>query len=142
MVAQTNTTEAVFEWLLPAAIVVIVVFAIISVFVMRFIMGRVTAVWMADFPAQPIDPHAEWRSPGHITIDNSTGNGYTLAMDNNYLHLVPRLPMRLFFGMQPRSVPWSAIEVTKIDGDQATALIAGRIFQGPAWAVQRVATKN
>jgi hypothetical protein len=133
MLAQS--ANSLMQWLPFAMLGLVVVLVPISILMMRFIFGRVTSGWLVDFPAKPIPENAVWRNPGHMTIGTASGNAYTVAMDEAYLHFVPVLPMRLFFAFPARSVPWSAIEVTQVDGDQATALIGGQTFKGPAWTV-------
>src|SRR5688572_2140227 len=67
MIVQSATANQIEGWILPIAITAFVVFAIASIFASRVVMRRLTAGWLRDFPAQPIDATAQWRSPGYIT---------------------------------------------------------------------------
>ncbi|CAN5797557.1 hypothetical protein BH11PLA1_BH11PLA1_13200 [soil metagenome] len=123
----------------PNLIVIIAIAVAMDVFIVWAIFSGLRST-MRDFAAQfpPRIPAADAvvrrRQSLRVNI-YKLGSAFTLAVDAEYLHLVPSR-FGGFFGAVPLSIPWGAIAVQGVGRRSTTAKVGRSTIAGPKWVFE------
>ena len=124
------------SWLLVIAIVVAV--TVFDVVILGTLI-RFGWRWLPrEFPATPPRADAVWRRHQSFQVGLlNLGFCIQVAVDEQYLHLLPIRPLRAF-GAAAASIPWHSIRIEKhtAGGRWSTVRIGTHTMKGPAWCLE------
>ena len=91
-----------------------------------------------EFPAKTPGDDAVWRRYQSFRLGlMNLGYCIHVAVDEQYLHLVPIKPLRVFGG-RTASIPWDAMRIEKRSsrGRWITVRIGAHTLRGPSWCLE------